>query len=294
MDKTERRPFDTSLQGLAALYSQNFLVWLRGSEAVWQQELNSVIVAQQRRADFLIRYTDAKGKQRLLHIEFQTLVQRRELHEELPVRMTTYAVFVLNKYGQVPEQVLVLLQDTAATRRVPDHFAQGGLRVEYEVIRLWEQDPAAILASGLVGLMPLVPLMRGQDVEGLLRASVEVIETELESLQERNEVLAVTGLLSSLRDQRTVVEFFRRRSIMNLLQQTPLFQELTRDIVLEAEQRGRIQALLVQLEYRFGPVPAEVETALQGISDPKILDRLGLAVLQAPDLNTFQQQVPSD
>ncbi len=84
---------------------------------------------------------------------------------------------------------------------------------------------------------------------------------------------------------------------MNLLQQTPLFEELTRDIVQQAEQhgeqRGRIQTLLLQLQYKFGPLPAEVITALQGISDPETLNRLGLAVLEAPDLNTFRRQIPS-
>ncbi|MBC8121663.1 MAG: hypothetical protein H7Y22_07490 [Gemmatimonadaceae bacterium] len=130
------------------------------------------------------------------------------------------------------------------------------------------------------------------NVEGLLTACVGVVESELESLQERNEVLAVTGLLASLRDRQRVTEFFRRRSMMNLLQQTPLFQELTRDIVLEAEQRGRIHTVLHQLEHKFGPLPEDVMTALQEITDSVTLDRLGLAVLDAPDLDTFRQQIP--
>ncbi len=223
MAEKEYRPFDTSLQGLAALYSRHFLTWLRGPQAVWQQELNSVIVAQQRRADFLVSYLDGEGRERFLHVEFQTVVQSGGVREDLPTRMATYAAFVLNRDGQVPDQVLVLLRDTAATRRIPDHFAQGRVRVEYQVVRLWEQDPEVILASGLVGLMPLVPLMRGQDLEGLLSACVEVVESEIESTQERSEVLAVTGLLASLRDRQRVAEFFRGRSLMNLLQQTPLF-----------------------------------------------------------------------
>ncbi|WP_164928402.1 hypothetical protein [Gloeobacter violaceus] len=68
MAGTERRPFDTSLQGLAALYSRHFLAWLRGPQAVWEQELNSVIVAQQRRADFLIRYRDDGQQERLIKL----------------------------------------------------------------------------------------------------------------------------------------------------------------------------------------------------------------------------------
>jgi len=65
----ERRPFDTSLQGLAALYSRHFLAWLRGTEVVWLQSLDTVITAIQRRTDFLIRYQSA-GLEQILHIEF--------------------------------------------------------------------------------------------------------------------------------------------------------------------------------------------------------------------------------
>jgi hypothetical protein len=101
-------------------------------------------------------------------------------------------------------------------------------------------------------------------------------------------------LLASLRDRQAVAEFFRRRSLMNLLQQTPLFQELTRDIVLEAEQRSKVQTLLHLLEHKFGLLPEAVATALQAITDLQILDRLGLALLDAPDLDTFCQQLPPD
>ncbi|BAC88259.1 DUF4351 domain-containing protein [Gloeobacter violaceus] len=300
MAEQERRPFDTSLQGLAALYSRHFLAWLKGPEVTWEQELNSVIVAQQRRADFLIRYRDEQAEARLLHVEFQTLVQKGEPREELPVRMATYALFVLNRYGLLPNQVLVLLKDSAATRQVPERFEQGRVRVEYDLVRLWEQDPEPVLASGLVGLMPLVPLMRGQELGALLEACTGVIEAEIESSQQRTEVLTVTGLLASLRDTQVVTEFFRRRSQMSLLTETPLFQELTRELVQQAvqqavhetEQRTRLQFLLHQLEHKFGPLPEDMLTALQAIADTDALDTLGLALLDAPDIEAFRRQLP--
>jgi predicted transposase YdaD len=292
---SERRPFDTSLQGLAALYSQHFLAWLRGPQAVWLQELNSVIVAQQRRADFLIRYQDGQGQERLLHIEFQTLTQRGEPQEELPVRMVTYAAFVLNRYGQVPDQVLILLKDTAASRRVPSVFAQGRLRVEYEVVRLWELDPTAVVESGLVGLMPLVPLMAGANLSELLEQATGVIEAQIQSSQERNEVLVVTGLLASLRDPSTVKQFFRERSIMSLLTETPLFQELTQELTQQARQEGVIEArradLLRVLTRKFGPVSEDLREAIQLIQDSERLERLLDAVIDAPDLDSFRSSL---
>ncbi|WP_193345477.1 Rpn family recombination-promoting nuclease/putative transposase [Gloeobacter violaceus] len=227
-----------------------------------------------------------------MHIEFQTLVKKGDLSEEMPVRMATYALFVLNRYGQVPDQVLILLKDSEAARQVPDRFEQGRVRVEYDVIRLWEQDPELLLASGLVGLMPLVPLMRGEDVSSLLERCTALIESEIESGQERNEVLAVTGLLASLKDRRIVQAFFRTKSMLSLLQETPLFQELTQELVREADRRARLQFLQHQLEHKFGPMPEDVLTALQAITDVDALARLGIAVLDAMDIDAFRQQLP--
>ncbi|UFP95843.1 hypothetical protein [Gloeobacter morelensis] len=292
MAGTERRPFDTSLQGLAALYSRHFLAWLRGPRAVWEQELNSVIVAQQRRADFLIRYRDEEQQQRLLHIEFQTLVKKGDPREQMPVRMATYALFVLNRYGQVPDQVLILLKDSELSRQVPDRFEQGRVRVDYDVVRLWEQDPEPLLASGLVGLMPLVPLTRGEDVSSLLERCTAVVESEIESGQERSEVLAVTGLLASLKDRSIVRAFFRTKSMLSLLHETPLFQELTQELVQEADRHARLQFLQHLLEHKFGPLPEDLLTALQAVTDVDALDRLGLAVLDAVDIDAFRQQLP--
>jgi predicted transposase YdaD len=288
-NNNERRPFDTSLQGLAALYSRHFLAWLRGPQAVWLQELNSVIVAQQRRADFLIRYLDEDGQERLLHIEFQTVTQSGELQIELPVRMATYAAFALNRYGIVPDQVLVLLKDTAASRRVPNFFEQGRMRVEYDVVRLWEIDPTPLVESGLVGLMPLVPLMAGESLEELLDQAAEVIEAGVQSIQERNEVLTVTGLLASLKDARVVEQFMYTRSIMSLLTETPLFQMLTQERVLDTGRRN----LLLLVEHKFGTQGEDVREAIAAITQTEALERLLLAAADASSLEAFRLSLPT-
>jgi predicted transposase YdaD len=295
MTNSERRPFDTSLQGLAALYSRHFLAWLRGPQAVWLQELNSVIVAQQRRADFLIRYLDEDGQERLLHIEFQTVTQSGEPQIELPVRMVTYAAFALNRYGIVPDQVLVLLKDTAASRRVPNVFAQGRMRIEYDVVRLWEVDPTPLVESGLVGLMPLVPLMTGEDLETLLEQAAEVIEAGVQSIQERNEVLTVTGLLASLKDARVVEQFFYTRSIMNLLTETPLFQLLTQETREQAQQQARLETrradLLLLVEHKFGTQGEDVREAIEAITEAMALEQLLLAASDASTLQEFRSRL---
>ncbi|UFP96461.1 hypothetical protein [Gloeobacter morelensis] len=160
-----------------------------------------------------------------------------------------------------------------------------------EVVRLWELDPAPVLASGLVGLMPLVPLMAGQDLELLLERSTEVIQAEVQSAEERNEVLAVTGLLASLKDERVVEQFFRTRSIMSLLSETPLFQALTQERVQEAIRQSKLQSLLALLEHKFGPLPDDLREALLAIEVAEELDGLLLAAADARDLQGVRNRL---
>ena len=229
----ERRPFDTSLQGLAALYSRHFLAWLRGTEVVWLQSLDTVITAIQRRTDFLIRYQSA-GLEQILHIEFQNQVRGADKYlTGLPMRMATYGILTRNRYGQVPQQVLVLIHESEAARAVPSFYQEEGIRVDYQVVRLWEVDPALILTSGLVGLMPLVPLTRGA-MEPLLSQSLTALRQGVKSNQEYGELVGVTALLATLRFKREDVrEFFRRRETMSLLTETPLFEELFQEVMQE-------------------------------------------------------------
>jgi len=245
----ERRPFDSTLQGLSALYSQNFLSWLRGSEAVWLQSLDTVMTAIQRRTDFLIRYRTDQEK--ILHLEFQNQVRNAEDYlADLPMRMATYGILTKNRYGQFPEQVLVLISDSAAARAVPSFYQEGGMRVDFQIIRLWEVDPTVILERGLVGLLPLIPLTRGE-MEPLLSQTVEAIRQRVESNEACQELLGVTALLATLRYEREQVRaFFRRRATMSLLTETPLFEVLFEEVmgdrlrkeIAQLREQARIEA----------------------------------------------------
>jgi len=79
---------------------------------------------------------------------------------------------------------------------------------------------------------------------------------------------------------------------MNLLLDTPLFQELTQEIQQLSRQEEKVEALLRLLNHKFGPVPTDVLTRFQQITEPEILDQLSLAILDAPTFANFCERLP--
>jgi hypothetical protein len=291
----QRRPFDTTLQGLAALYSQCFLAWLKGSNVVWQQEMNSVIVTQERRADFLIRYLDQEGEEQFLHIEIQNRINEDESFEQMPYRMTYYGLAARGRYGKMPQQILILIKDSAAARRVPSFFAEGRLRMDFDIVRLWEVDPEPLLQSGLVGLLPLVPLMRGESVEELLEACTESINEQVQSNQERSELIGIALLMATLRNKNiSARDFLRRREMSNILLESPIFEELFGDRLEAAKHESRRQIVLEALEHKFGVLPEDLTQRITSIADTQRLKQLLYAAMDDSTLESFQKKLFAD
>lgn len=281
---TERCPIDVSLRSLATRHSPDFLQWFLGEEVRFEQSLDSVMVTAERRADFLVSFQDQSDQLQLLHAEFQLQIDEVDPSKYPPFRMLEYATVTRRRYGQVPMQILVLLENSAAARRIPDFFAEGNVRVSYRVIRLWEEDPRLILDSGLTGLLPLVPLMAG--------SSTDLLEESFTVLEERTELLRVTALLASIRTKPDVIlSILRGRAMLNLLEDTPLGQYLLAEREARGQAEGLRQALLRQLGHRFGAVPEDVAELLQSISETERLSRLLDAAYDAEDLEAFRSRI---
>lgn len=310
---TNRRPFDATLRSLATRHSEDFLRWFVGEGAVFEQTLDSVLVASERRADFLVSFRDEHDQTQLLHAEFQRQIDETDPAANLPFRMTEYAAAIRRRYGRVPLQVLVLIEDSAAARRVPDFFSEAGLQANFRVLRLWEQDPRLILEAGPAALVPLVPLMAGRP-DDLLERSLTALDTQVQSEQERKELLSGAALLASIRVNAEVIfALLRSRAMLNLLEDTPLGQLLLAEREArgraegqaEGEARGRAegqaegraegirQVLLHQLNRRFGPLPEHLTQQLLDIRDPERLNALADAAFDAQDIEAFRLQLGS-
>jgi predicted transposase YdaD len=314
----ERRPFDINMRSLATRHGPDFLQWFLGEDVRFERTEESVMVSVERRADFLASFQDQEERRQLLHAEFQLQIDENDPAKYPPFRMFEYAAMACRSYGQVPIQILVLLENTAAARRIPDHFAEGGVRVSYRVIRLWEEDPQTILDSGLTGLLPLLPLMAGSSAD-LLEESLSVLEQRLESSEERTNLMKVAALLASIRTKPNIIRsILRGRAMVNLMEETPLGRELLAERaerlrqenaeyeawLAEREARGREEGLeagrrlqaveltLRQLQNRLKVLPPSITEQVSQLSLTK-LDELSLALLDFSnvlDLQTWLEQ----
>jgi hypothetical protein len=70
--------------------------------------------------------------------------------------------------------------------------------------------------------------------------------------------------------------------------ESPLLQE----IEARARGEGRVEALLRVLEVRFGRVPEDIRSTVEGVRDERELDALIEAAVRCPDLAAFRARLP--
>jgi len=155
--------YDNLCKRLAAEYPAAFVHWLLAVNEVDIQQLPTELSKEPIRADALYLLPQLG---QILHLEFQTEPDSRP---PLPVRMLDYFVRLYRQYGHAIEQVVIFLKPTNSDAVYIEQFAVGNTVHRYKVVRLWEQDPAPLLANP--ALLPLAVLARTDSPAAQKRAS---------------------------------------------------------------------------------------------------------------------------
>ncbi|MBV8883874.1 MAG: DUF4351 domain-containing protein [Chroococcidiopsidaceae cyanobacterium CP_BM_RX_35] len=194
--------------------------------------------------------------------------------------MLDYWVGLYRKYRCPIEQVVIFLKPTSSEVVFTEQFAVGNTVHPYRVIRIWEQDPAPLLANP--GLLPLAVLARTNAPASLLQqvaAQVELIE---EPGQQR-EISAYTQILAGLKFDKDLIRRFLREELMR---ESVIYQEILQEGHQEGRQEGEASLVLRQLSRRLGQLAPEVRSQLQQLRVEQ-LEELGEALLDfssVPDL----------
>jgi hypothetical protein len=151
------------------------------------------------------------------------------------------------------------------------------------VIRLWEEDALAALASGSIGLAVLSPLMRNASVAVIEQAIVQIGERA--TPEQQADLLAILGVFAE--PYVPAAQFVQRVGKERLMASdlvSYLMEEQTTRYVEDLQRT--LEAAIVA---RFPAAPLRLASTIHQITSPDALHRLIITVVGAADLVAIEQ-----
>jgi len=212
------KPYDDAMKKLVGGNPQDLVTWILPG-AQFGQQLPFELSVENIYADGLLQVS-LDGKEFLAHFEFQSSYDRH-----IGERLLEYNVLASRQYDYLPVYSCVIYLKNHS--EVPVSPLIRGLptgeevvRFHYRSIELGKIIAGELLQTGLVGLLPLLPLTK----DGARREVVEEMITGLVSA-EKSESLWIGYALASrvLKDD---LKWLKRRFAMleDILRDTPVYQ----------------------------------------------------------------------
>ncbi|HEY9849912.1 MAG TPA: Rpn family recombination-promoting nuclease/putative transposase [Leptolyngbyaceae cyanobacterium] len=252
--------YDNACKYLAERFPADFTRWLLGIETRRIRVLKTELDVEPIRADSVsfLRVGD-----RILHLEFETDAYSQP---PIPFRMLDYSVRLKRKYNRDVEQFVIFLQQSSNEIVFTTEYRDRTTTHRYNVIRLWEQDPAIFLDNP--GLLPLAVLARSDSPQALLEQVAERVD-RIENTERRQGVAACTGILAGLRFKKDLIRSILRSDFMR---QSVIYQ----DILQEGRQEGKkeeAQLFVTRLlKCKFGEIEPILEAKIQTLSIEQLED----------------------
>lgn len=159
--------------------------------------------------------------------------------------------------------------------------------VRWRVVELWTLPAAGLLAANEVGLVPWIPLTQFDGPpELLIRQCREQID-QMARPEEHANLLAVTQVMTRLR--------YNDPAVLSLLggSQAMIESPLIQELMAQKYQETMHEAIVQNLETRFGTVPPEVAVTVRSVLDEQQLRELHRFAVVCPDLEAFRARVTS-
>ena len=197
-----------------------------------------------------------------LHAEFQTTMKS---DVPVPLRLLDYYVgFKRQNPSRRVRQVLVVLKQTG--EEIPDRYEDERTLHIYDVIRMWEQNPAIFMKRE--GLLPLATLCRAESGEKLL-AEVAAQINQIKSRERRRDELNWSRVLAGLRYDKSLINKILKES--DMLEESVIYQDIYRKGERHGLQEGRQEGAEEEarkvamrlLELRFGKLSRSVQRQIE-------------------------------
>lgn len=269
--------YDNLFKYWAEKYAQEMASWaFRQPITTPVEVLKTELSIEPIRADSVIFL---KSGPEIQHLEFQTRVPQ---DRPMPQRMINYAVRLNWQYDLPVRQVLIWLVPTSNPAVFETEFRTEFTHHRYQVIRLWEESPEALLENNV--LLPLAVLCATENPTELLSQVAQEVG-KIEDTDLRQEIAACTQILAGLRFDNQLISTMFREEIM---QESVVYQ----DILQKGIAQGEV-AVILRLLHRFcGPLNPEIESRIKGLNKPQ-LEELSEALLDFTNLADLQQWLES-
>ncbi|AFZ50644.1 DUF4351 domain-containing protein [Dactylococcopsis salina] len=257
--------FDNLCKLLSEKYPTNFASWVLKTPQTNVEVLKTELSIEPIRADS-VTFLQLQG--RILHLEFQTQWRSKP---PLPLRMLDYWVRLYRLYRLPITQVVVLLLPPPETEVIETRFTLENTDHQYQVIRLWEENPDRFLHDP--ALLPLAPLTATNEPQTLLQQVVEQVN-ELEE-EKRVEISAYAQIVAGLKYEKDLVKRLFREGMMR---ESVIYQDIIREGRQEGRQEEGRSLILRQLTRRVGELPQLWRDRVNSLSLEQ-LENLGEALL---------------
>ncbi|MGG6269274.1 Rpn family recombination-promoting nuclease/putative transposase [Leptolyngbya sp. AN03gr2] len=224
-------PFDNLCKLLAEKHPDRFAAWILGSTPTSVKILKSELSIEPIRADSVTFFRTAG---RILHLEFQTTWIS---DPPMPLRLIDYWVRLYRLYRVPITQAVVVLLPPSENTTIETVFEVETTRHEFQVIKLWEQDPTDFLQDPV--LLPFAVFAQAQSSEALLRQVAQQV-SEITPNQQRQEVSTYVQLMAGLKyDKNQVRRIFRE----GMMRESVIYQEILQEGRQEGRQEGEQSAI---------------------------------------------------
>jgi predicted transposase YdaD len=234
----------------------------------------------------------------------------------MPTRMAQYLTLILDSLRAERDRpadpaCVVIYLDKETYREDPGVLELEGLLglqilVRYKVIRLWEQDPSGVLALEGLGLLPFLPLLRGNPEELLVKSRERILNAPeaVAPAETKRELFTILATIAArvIRDRRLVAGFLSEAESMEIEGKPNVFLEMLAERASErgfkkgreeGREEGTRQAIQRVLERRFGPAAAGAGQRLERLTDLAQLEKAVEEAAVCPDLATFLARLPA-
>lgn len=191
---------------------------------------------------------------RIAHLEFETLPKSERT--PIPLRVLDYYTRLKRQYNCEIQQLVIFLKETSSPLVFENQYRDTNTEHRYEIIRLWEQDPAPFLANR--GLLPLAPLTRSENPPTLLQQVAKEL-AKISSEEERQNISGCTEILAGLRYDKDLIRQLFRGDIM---QESVIYQ----DIIQTGRQQEALGLIKRQLSRRLGNIDSAILQRIESLS----------------------------